>query len=606
MPVNVELLRGLIGELDDSGAHRWAAYCLGRLHRLLPFDPHVLAERISRDIESQHVRSVRRLIDTARRKGGLPPMRMIEIAGKLACHGYWEESGRIFQELSRLPEEGGRLVRQSPSLLVDRAPHRLGRLADDIRRLGAMSGVGMAPVQLKLARLCFTCGYLALAADLYSSAGAQGTLPWRDDVAYRYSLARTGAPSPLSGDIGEPPAGVPKRADAMMMIAYDKLARDDYPGAASALEGAIRLHYFDRDDVELLVKESLAALNAIDSLRCGPSKVAADLLVAGEDVDSEFGEDGNRGVPKVFICGFGWSGSGAVYDDIRGVRGFCEFEGPGHDTILNEDSDSEVTFIQSSTGLGGLWLHLKHRQTLDWSQMWDLFSLHVVGLAPIGYSNYKSCAAAVRHVRRYGAHYMRPFCQLLQGCGGLLRSPRKGGLFQLLRETTEGLCTMLVAQNGGKAVLFNNAVFGRDVEMLEIFRACHAVAVFRDPLDVYADRKDKDKNHWRTPRQLAEFYGRGLQRYLAYRTAAGRRVGATLREVPFERFVRDSAFRWRVRAWLLPGLEDRGHTYFDPLISSGNIGLHQRSVDAEEAGQLQPATAAHQEMERLSRSIWGL
>src|SRR5690606_16795451 len=153
-------------------------------------------------------------------------------------------------------------------------------------------------------------------------------------------------------------------------------------------------------------------------------------------------------------------------------------------------------------------------------------------------------------------------------------------LTRLFLDTAEDFCRMLLQQGGGTAVLFNNAVFGRAAGMLRIFRNYKAVVVFRDPLDVYVDRNNQDRNHWRTPQLFSDLYGRGLQQYVEFR-ASGAWPGAdSLREVPFERFVIDSNFRRHVREWLLSDrVNDSGRSCFDPAVSRRNIGLHRDALD---------------------------
>src|SRR5690606_19845203 len=155
-------------------------------------------------------------------------------------------------------------------------------------------------------------------------------------------------------------------------------------------------------------------------------------------------------------------------------------------------------------------------------------------------TDYKSCAAATNNLRRHGAAYVRPFRALVLGCEELQDAPARGALARLFADATEALCRMLLERQGGKAVLFNNAVFGRGVAMLRIFRNYRAVVVFRDPLDVYVDRRNQDKNHWRSPRLFGDLYGSGLRRYVAYRTGDAWPGTDSLREVPFERLDRKS------------------------------------------------------------------
>lgn|GEM_PF-1696769 len=598
-PVDMSLLRGLAVEFERMGAPGWARSCWRLLYRMTPFDPATLSGRLGALAVKGDVEQIRSLLDEVRRHAGFPPARMVWLAGCLASAGHWREAADFLDELDRGTGDWPQLVLQSPSLVSASVEQRLGDLVSHMRAF-ADDRTSHGSVPLRFARLCFTFGNLESAAELYRQAGGQLALSWTDEVAMFYARARAGmAFVEQDRDAVRRLRSVESTdPDALGMLACVALHAGDEALAMGALERAILLRHGDSEEIGAVLAHGRSILQTIASLRAEPTELPQELVQSKADAT-----DG--GVPKVFICGFGWSGSGAVYDDIRSVEGFCEFEGPGQDPILNEDSDSEVTFIQSTAGLGDLWRYVKSRRRLDWWRLWDLFCLHVVGLAPIGYSNYKSCAAAANHVRRYGSLYTRPFRDFFEAFAELRRTPRESGLFLLLRETTEKLCMMLVEQTGGKAVLFNNAIFGRDVEMLEIFRASHAAAVFRDPLDVYADRKDKDRNHWRSPRQLAEFYGRGLRRYLVYRHAAGSRVGARLREIPFERFVLEPGFRWRVRAWLLPGLEDNGNSHFDPRVSSRNIGLHRDTVSAGEAEQLQSAMTAYQEMQQNSMAIWG-
>src|SRR5690606_8962043 len=140
---------------------------------------------------------------------------------------------------------------------------------------------------------------------------------------------------------------------------------------------------------------------------------------------------------------------------------------------------------------------------------------------------------------------------------------------------------------------------------LRIFRNYRAVVVFRNPLDVYVDRRNQDKNHWRTPRLFADLYGRGLQGYVAYRTGDAWPGTDNLREVPFERFVLAADFRRSVRGWLLAGSVGKdGDSCFDPEASRRNVGMHRKALDAEARANLQAVAATYREMQRLADHAW--
>jgi len=387
--------------------------------------------------------------------------------------------------------------------------------------------------------------------------------------------------------------------DALATLAHVALAAGDGVLAAVAVERAVRTRYAGVDGLDAIVEHCVAMLGVIDRLRAGsPMRLGEELFDTTVLVD--------QGVPKVFVCGFGWSGSGAVYDDIRGVEGFREFEGAGDAPLLNADSGTEATFIQADAGLGDTWIATKASGRLAWQRLWDMLCLHVLGLAGVGYNDYKSCAAAANNLRRHGVAYVYPFRAFMQGCEALQVAPARGALARLFADATEALCRMLLERQGGRAVLFNNAVFGRGAAMLRIFTNYRAVVVFRDPLDVYVDRRNQDKNHWRTPRLFADLYGSGLRRYVAYRMGDTWPGTGNLREVPFERFVRDADFRHAVRAWLLAGIaEGDGGSFFDPAASRRNVGMHRKVLDAKSRAQLQAMSATYREMQELADHAWG-
>jgi len=601
-PFDAGILQRLAAELEREGSLGLAVQCWGLVHRVAPYDSDGLVDHLPAAVESGEMARVRWFAEQARREVGFPPGHAVWLTGMLACRGHYAEAGKMLASFAGSPGEVRRVVSQFPSIILDRTPKDWARLSDELCRLQSGREEAAGNAHLKLARLCFTFRRMELAAQLYRAASNGLDLSVLDSVAMLYACARTdpgiAAAALGDGDLALLIERVSTDSDALIMLANVDLATGGGELAAVAVERAVRWKYGDLDRFQPLLDDCLAILGVVGMLRDRPSVLPPELL-------EESGQDTREGVPKVFVCGFGWSGSGAVYDDIRGAEGFSEFEGAGDAPLLNADSGTEVTFIQSDAGLGDTWMVAKTTGTLVWQRFWDLFCLHVAGLSGIGYNDYKSCAAAANNVRRHGSLYTRPFRRFLEEYSALLEMPVRGGLIDLLGDTTEALCRMLLEQEGGRAVLFNNAVFGREAEMLRIFRASRAAVVFRDPLDVYADRKNQDKNHWRTPRQLAELYGRGLRKYIAYRTGEKGRDLQNVREVPFERFILDPSYRAQVRGWLLSGVvEDAGTSYLDPAVSSRNIGLHRVLLDARGREEMRSMTDSYRQMQQLVDQAW--
>lgn len=578
----------LAAEFSARGKYPDAMLCWRIVHRMAPGDASILMGRLGCALDAGDMRELTRVVEDSMVGAGISPRRLVWLAGQLALLGQKDAAAGMLSRLAGAPG-AGRYIVQSPSVLS-------GKIPRDIRSVYTREGGNL----LGLARLCFTYNNHDVAAALFARAvPAEGPLDPVDRVAMLYALADS-EPAALEGiedELRSLLATLARDADALVMLAKASIVAGQVGIAIEALRAAMTGRYPDRADLQPITADCVAMLEVLASLRTMDALLPPALCQRAH-MDGE-------GVPKVFLCGFGWSGSGALYDDIRGVPGFCEFEGSGPDAIINEDADSEVAFVHGPGGLGRVWLDVVERGRISWDVLWDMFSLQVVGLAPIGYAGYKSAAAARNHVRSYGAAYTAPFRNFLDGYAKLRGQPRPGELHSLLLEASEALCKALIQRSGGQVVLFNNAVFGRHVPMLEIFHAHRAVVVYRDPRDVYVDRCNNDRNHWRTPSQLATFYANGLRRYVSYRRQV-RSSDSRLREVPFERFVTDAGFREDVRGWLLGDLDGQhAARHFDPTISGRNIGIHKGVLSMQELRHLQEALECCRELDDMSRTTWG-
>ena len=580
----------LASQLDEAGLTREAMLCWRIVHAMAPTDGRVLKKRVSLALRAGDLTEVDLAVADLVDGAGITPQHLVRLAGQLAQYGYMESAGRVLVRLSDIPG-ANRHIAQSPSIVS-------GGIPGDIRALGEAiaSASALSSHLLPLARLCFTFDNLTVAAELFAKSSSLNSLEALDRTAMLHSLAKSN-PSALA-EVGPEfrvlLGQLSNNADALGMLAKPALVAGEMAIANEAVRQALHLRYGECDPG--VVADCTAILDLLESLRGVDVTLPACLL---ERVTPE-----NEGVPKVFLCGFGWSGSGALYDEVRGVPGFCEFEGAGLNAIINDDAESEATFVQGFGGLGDLWLGATERQRISWHSLWNTFALHVAGLAPTGYSQYKSSAAACNHIRRYGASYTRPFRVLLEDYAALRRDPKPGALHACLLAATESLCSMLVRKSGARVVLFNNAIFGRNAAMLEIFNSLRAAIVYRDPRDVYVDRRKNDLNHWRSPAQMAAFYAHGLRRYTNYKVNCGRRA-RNLREVPFEKFVEDDAFRARVRAWLLDRLvEESGGSNFDPETSRRNVGIYVGELEPIERAQLQVALDDCHTLDGLSAAAW--
>lgn len=593
-------LQRLAGQFQREGDHARAMRCWRAVHRAAPLDSAVLVSYLSCALAAGDLDQVRGLYRQIRQEIRIPPSRMIWLGGELAVRGDWAGAAHVWSDWQSVVEDAVSACVRMPSMLSPLIGPDVATLAQRLCRADA--GDTHDAVRVELARLCFTSGHAGTSARLYRQVRPGDALSWLDQVAMRYGVAcSTGAEASQCDDAGldalAARAGEQRHADALMSLAYVALVAGRTDRALAWARQAVECKYADSANAANVLDDTAAMLECLVALRSRSLDLPETVLDQVERPE--------RPVPKRFVCGFGWTGSGAVYDAIRGHAGFAEFEGAGEDDVLNADSETEATFIQSRAGLGELWMRARWGDPVTWQTLWDVFRCHVVGMCPIGYSEYKGAAAAANHVHKYGARYTGIFRGFFDGFSALLDDPRRGGLHALLIRTTEALCGMLLRHTGADVVLFNNAVFGRNAVMLEIFAGHRAAIVYRDPLDVYADRLRSDKNHWRTSEQMAEFYDHGLNRYLDYKARAPARAAAALREVPFERFVNEDGFRRDVKAWLLEGVAPAAdQVHFDPQASSRNIGIHHDALDAADRKQLAEIVHTCQKMDRQTDATW--
>lgn len=582
----------LASEFAADGSTWHAKQCWRILRRMAPMDTRIALQRVVSALDAADVEEANLAMDDAARATGVPPRSLIGFAGELAARGHFGSAARV---LVRLGETSAwdRLIEQNPSFLSN----ELAGNFDAVGRAMCAEVADDAALRLLLARLCFAFRHPVVSVQLYTGVESRVLTPM-DRAAMLQASAQGGraVEAVSSEELRVLMRSVGENPDALGAVAQAAVAAGRRELAHEALDSALNALSNRSTNVREASEDCHAILDVLADLHGNPEELSPLLRTRTSEIGS--------GVPKVFVCGFGWSGSGAVYDAIRGAEGFCEFEGSGVDPVINADADSEVTFIQGGGGLGDLWERAIKEGRVSWTSLWQLFALHVVGISAVGYAQYKSSAAARNHLSRYGTRYTRPFRTFLEKYAALVEDPRRGALHACLLDTTESLCSMLIEQTGARAVLFNNAIFGRNARMLEIFRSSKAAVVYRDPRDVYVDRRKSDRNHWRTPAQLGMYYAYGLRCYADYKEEEPVR-GLQMREVSFERFVKDRHYRTTVSDWLLEDLASRPSvSYFQPELSIKNIGTHLGALAGREKEQLDVALNERQRLERLSSAAW--
>jgi hypothetical protein len=257
-----------------------------------------------------------------------------------------------------------------------------------------------------------------------------------------------------------------------------------------------------------------------------------------------------------------------------------------------------MMFVQGPAGLGRLWRMARDERKFSRLDLWDMFRLHVLGGGAVGYSEHKSAKVATNLLEHFGGRYTGVFRQACEGFAALPEAAPLARLRSVLTGATESLSAAFVespamtpeSRGGGACVVFNNAIFGPHIDMLEIFRNARAAAVVRDPLDQYADRRAQDLKHWMAPSRFVPLYRRAREAIQAGTQRLQPELAQEVREVEFERFVRDAPYRESVIEWLLQGQNVRRvRRTFEPERSAKNIGIHAALLTPGERDLLEKA-----------------
>jgi hypothetical protein len=293
--------------------------------------------------------------------------------------------------------------------------------------------------------------------------------------------------------------------------------------------------------------------------------------------------DGESSLCKIFVCGNGWSGSGALYDALQEYDCVaCAPDAPV-DRYINACTGDETMFVQGNAGLGRIWRQARDERRLSRTDLWELFRCHVIGAGGIGHTEHKGVNAAANLLERRGSRYTAVFLDLFEAIAALPEDAGLGELRSILVGTTDALASVVTGAQDGQTAIFNNAMFGPNIDMVEIFSGFRLAVVVRDPLDQYADRRSQDLKHWMSARRFVSFYRSSREAFQQRKRSLHTKHAGRVREVEFERFVRDATYRAGVIDWMLDGCDKRRiRRNFDPERSQGNIGIYRQMLSEDE------------------------
>jgi hypothetical protein len=277
--------------------------------------------------------------------------------------------------------------------------------------------------------------------------------------------------------------------------------------------------------------------------------------------------------PCIFVSGFLYSGSGAVFDDLQ------RFE-----HVRPAFGGREVGFLKKPDNLGMLFdaaASPPHPPLVARCVLASVFGFGQTGRPLLGYFDGDEELAGL----------VERTTQLVSGLRRLWDGGTDGAraLGAVLSDFLDGLLTDLTPP--GEIAVLNNAIIGHELDRLHLFARGRAVAVVRDPRDQYVSQRLESPNAM--PHR--EFIAMMNDRYDALtRLTRDPELGPRIEVVRFEDYVTDPRVRERTRERLFrdddPGpITGEG---FRPEVSRRNIGVHRDHPAQREIGAVEDALQA--------------
>ena len=558
--------------LAESGSHRLADWCWSRAIELAS-DEEACHYVVDLCVRAGRTKSAVALAHRYYAANGLLRGEAVRLVGLLALHDDFDAALTAYDYL--LTDSGDDLVEQWPAPAWPQPPS--GSAVKAVLAKGIAQGEASvsAGTYLCLARLCFSFGALDVSAGLFNHAEEYEELHEEDLIAYAYALLRTRQVASLTSiDQRIRDLSPPDDPDWQILLATVLFARGFVDAAAEVVERAMLTRMGNHIDRGAIARECRGIVHLIGNNRQTTSfgHWTARTITSAPN--------GRR---KVFVCGNGWSGSGALYDALTDYEGFAEAPDTPMDRFVNPCTGNEMMLIQGASGLGSIWRKARDTAELSRFDLWELFRCHLLGSGAIGFTEHKGAKTATDLCARFGLRYTGIFRAFFRSFGELPSPSGLDGLHRILIEATEAFAAVIADNRDDACVVFNNAVFGSNIDMLEIFSNFRAAVVVRDPLDQFADRRNQDLKHWMTARRFVHVYRHSREAFHLHRDKLSPVHAQKVREVEFERFVLEGDYRDATLSWLLGGRDARrSRRRFEAERSAANIGIHLTSLSPDE------------------------
>ena len=273
----------------------------------------------------------------------------------------------------------------------------------------------------------------------------------------------------------------------------------------------------------------------------------------------------------VFVGGFGWSGSGAVFDFLA-----------DHPSTALPLGRAELDILEGKHGLGDMSKRASEKSDMS-AEIRCLTLGPLLGLAHTKMEHpetrwKRSVAAQFFHDPKRMMDFANAVCRFHENAVALGIGNRADAWSSIITALIQDI--LAVGADGRPVCILNNVVHAKNFDLLSILPNSIGIAVLRDARDCFAFRdieKPSNKSAAVVQKELNS-------RFTKYKKALkGRNLGDRVMEVRFEEFVVNDAVREAVDKFcnLESGMRSRSDSdRFHPERSQNNIGAYRHQINA--------------------------
>jgi hypothetical protein len=286
------------------------------------------------------------------------------------------------------------------------------------------------------------------------------------------------------------------------------------------------------------------------------------------------------GPTKLFLAGFGWSGSSAVHDACRGYQHTKEMPGAGSLPALNIGADSEPMVHQGAGSLNELIFDIKSMNQISDLTLKRFFKNYTLLMPSFEYLEYKTVNATKNIIEQIGLdHYYLFVCEFLSNYAVAMCYKDKAAAIDAVESFHENIINAMFSDSD--AVFFNNSIFAHRAKILNNIRGrSYYIVVNRQMSDQFCDQMRSNKFFNAT---FLEFYLVKLSRIIAYNLAkrSPNNENVEFIDIMFEAWIQDDTLREHIARKIF-GTYDKEieAKFFCPEKSKKNINISRDNMSS--------------------------